>query len=200
MADPPAPNTTVGNLRAEGQYIQALVAHWIHQDTLYWGFTKTVLASQVAILGASYALGPSLTSTAILVVGAALIGLFAWVTNRIRTTRQANVHKMNVAVEHALSAEVKSSIKLDPGEYLFQLVSVPQPGVGHRFRRILFAAAIGLDLGLALLHLRADPYRCNFLDRAVAQQISEIRPIARCVDNPDVKNVKAPTPENPARN
>src|SRR4051794_27165114 len=117
-------------MRGEGQYLQALVAHWAYQDSLIWGFTKTLLAVQGAALAASYAIGPSLSSALTLVLGGvATVYLFLMASLTVNN-RDVNVHKVPIICGHLLSSDIKLRIKSIDENWRLELAEQAQFGIG----------------------------------------------------------------------
>ena len=96
------------SVRAEGQLLQALVSHWIHEDNLFWSQVRHLLVIQVAVSASWFALSRSWLGFAIGALGA----LVSWVMYRlaklIAVNRDINLAAIAIVSRSVASTETES--------------------------------------------------------------------------------------------
>ena len=136
------------DIRGEGQLLQAMLAHWIHEDQLYWTQIRHLLVLQLAVFASWFALG--LTWLAVLVTtAAAVIFLLIYRLARvIAKNRDSNVK----AIEH-VSRNMASSETLAALEgYVFRFATHEFRGwadKGRSFQAVVFWICLSANIGLA---------------------------------------------------
>jgi hypothetical protein len=98
-------------MRGEGQLFQALVAHWIHEDNLYWTQVRHLLVLQLPVFAAWFGLGRSLLG-ALVMFSSALISLYIYfMAGKIRRNRDVNLPAIPVISRSVVSHETEMELK-----------------------------------------------------------------------------------------
>ena len=143
----------------EPQLFQAMVAHWIHEDNLFWTQIRHLLLFQIAVFAAWYALGVSILSV-ILMLAAAGVSWLMWdLSNKIRVNRDVNLDAIKIISMNLATQETKETLELSDYEKLglfrFSRHSLePIKDAGRKFQRNIFLACIITDIVASLAVVR----------------------------------------------
>lgn len=147
------------SVKAEGQLLQSLVAHWIHEDNLFWMQVRHLLILQLAALGAWFALGTSLLNV-ILMTSTFLLSIrLYFLSDTIRRNRDSNLQAIAVVSIQTASEETIKLVKDKLGDRYDEqwgLLRITQhrltniEDAGRRFQFQIFGACLLLNLLLGL--------------------------------------------------
>ena len=148
-------------MRGEGQLLQAMLAHWIHEDNLYWMQIRHLLLLQLAVSAAWFGVGPTVLG-ALLMFGAALLSIFFYrLGAKIRENRDINLEAIGILSKNLASTETEEQISaaradVGPSWGLFRFARHPLGTMrdeGKRFHIVLFGTCIILNLILGFVSI-----------------------------------------------
>lgn len=136
-------------VRGEGQLLQAMIAHWIHEDQLYWNQIRHLLLLQLTVFAAWFALG--LTWLSVLVTASATIvcGLIYRLALVVARNRDANAAAINLVSRNLASNETLSV--LPDGVFRFATHGLRDwTAKGRSFQSIVFGLCLAINAALAI--------------------------------------------------
>jgi hypothetical protein len=137
-------------VRGEGQLLQAMIAHWIHEDQLYWTQIRHLLVLQVAILASWFALG--LTWLAVFVTSAAVVlcALIYRLARIIAKNRDSNLDTI-----HRVSKNLVSQKSVcEPEVNIFRFATHElgdRTDEGRFFQSTVFWMCLTVNMGMAAM-------------------------------------------------
>ncbi|MFZ3091477.1 MAG: hypothetical protein WA240_12760 [Nitrospirota bacterium] len=143
----------------EPQLFQAMVAHWIHEDNLFWTQMRHLILLQLAVFAAWYALGVSVLAV-ILMLAAAGVSWLIWnLSDKIRDNRDANLDAIKIIAKNLATQGTKETLKNSDyekwGLFRFAQHSLEsRKDAGRKFQRNIFLSCIIADIiaSLAVVH------------------------------------------------
>jgi hypothetical protein len=87
------------------------LAHWIHEDQLYWTQVRHLLVLELAVLAALFSLHVSKLSAILMFVAAAVAWYLYSLADIIRQNRNSNVGTIAVVSKIVASTETQESVK-----------------------------------------------------------------------------------------
>jgi hypothetical protein len=155
-------------IRGEGQLLQAMLAHWMHEDNLYWTQIRHLLVLQLAINAAGFTVGATPLGLILMLLGALLSAFFYRLATKIQENRDANLDAIAVVSVSLASRETGTGIARArsadaiPSWGLFRFAQHPlgvKADAGKRFHAVLFIGCIVINILVALAFLQA--ITCN---------------------------------------
>lgn len=157
----PQGSDTNATRRAEGQLLQAMLGHWIHEDNLYWTQIRHLLVLQLAVSAAWFGVGTTVLA-ALIMFGAALVSIFLFrLATKIQENRDVNLDAIailsNTLASDGIREEISRARQDDaPSWGLFRFARHPLGTArdeGKRFHVGLFFACIALNLALGFVSI-----------------------------------------------
>lgn len=145
-------------VRGEGQLLQSLLAHWTHEDNLYWTQIRHVLVLQLAVYAAFYAVGPTVLGVILMILAALISWFFYRLATKIQENRDANLDAISIVSTSVASNETAIKItdaqKRDSTSWgLFRFAEHPLGTMrdeGKIFHVVIFWACIALNLAVCV--------------------------------------------------
>lgn len=151
--------TTKPEVRGEGQLLQSLVAHWIHEDNLYWTQVRHLLVLQLTAFAAFYAVGVSVLGAIIMLLSAVISGMIFGLADTIRVNRSANADAIRIVSRNLASRETENELQPLLGDsyktfglFRYAMHSLEATkDAGRKFQYRIFGLCILTDLVVGLL-------------------------------------------------
>lgn len=168
----PATSGALG-LKAEGQLLQSLMAHWIHEDTLFWTQIRHLLILQLAALGAWFALGVTLLNVMLMSATFLLSVRLYFLADVIRKNRDSNLQTIAVVSLQSASAETIKLVKEKLGDRFDEqwgMLRITQhrltdvEDAGKHFQFQVFGACLLLNLLLGVTVSSDHFYHTDFFN------------------------------------
>ena len=83
--------------KKNGAFFSALMFHWIHEDQIIWGHTKTLIAIQAGVIGGAYSIHEKSGTAAIVLLGLGMLltVVLLLIMRHNKQTRDLNVKLIN---------------------------------------------------------------------------------------------------------
>lgn len=147
------------DVRGEGQLLQAMLTHWVHEDNLYWNQIRHLLVIQLTAFAAWFALGVSILAVALLLFAAFVSWRILVLADMVRLNRGANLKSIKVIATNLLSAESELQVRKElgvefdvSGPLRFALHTFePTKDAGRKFQSLVFGVSIALNIATAMV-------------------------------------------------
>ena len=159
VAVPAAELSPQGDMRAEGQLLQALMMHWIHEDNLYWTQFRHLLILQLAAIGTWSALDATPFNLVVMIAAALLSWRLCRLADTIRVNRDINLPAIAAVSLQVASPETAQLVKsrlgaaYDPDWGLARITQhrlTDMEDAGQKFQSQVFYTCIFLDILLCV--------------------------------------------------
>ena len=133
--------------KADSTMYQALVTLYIHQNQLFWGNTRTLIAIQGAVIASGYVLRHSWLGPVIMFLGAILTALLLLIVIKHENDRDANLEvldKLSGRLDKLFGKKAGMTSRFNKSPQASQWLR------GGTIMRIIVGAFILLDAGLAV--------------------------------------------------
>lgn len=130
--------------RAEGQLIQAIMAHWIHLDALMWRYTQTLIALEAIFFAATYPFAPSIASGCIQVLCLIIVSILYYTTKQQGDHRDTNIDLLYATVRASISPQILCQI--DRTHPLMTWSPKRKKGSGRKLRAWFFGICATLNI------------------------------------------------------
>jgi len=168
-----------------GHLLQALMRHWVHEDILFWSNIRYLLATQLALYAAWYALGTSILSAIVMLVSAIVSYVLMNLAGIVRSNRDVNLEGAIKKLFKASSLHAR--LRFIPRLTTHEL-SLDED-LGWKFHKRVFLGAITLNVLIVFITLH-DVFRDpNILD-AIHPSFVAINSAGFCPDFTDTVMVK----------
>ncbi|VUX54874.1 protein of unknown function [uncultured Woeseiaceae bacterium] len=141
----------------EGHLLRAFLAHWIHEDNLYWAQVRHLMIFELAALAALFALGISVLTAMVMFTSAAITWRFYFLAKVICRNRDTNRKTIALVSRHVAMVETQNLVKdrIGPDEFeKWGVISFAQTTrKGRKFQKHIFGFCVVLNilLGISVL-------------------------------------------------
>lgn len=149
-------------IRGEGQLLQAMLAHWTHEDNLYWTQIRHLLVLQLAVAAAWFAVGPSLLGAVVMFLASGISAYFYRLASIVQRNRDANLEAIAILSETVASKETQHRLLEKDGSGrswgIFRFALHPlgtSRDEGRRFHRAIFGVCFALNLTVGMVTAHA---------------------------------------------
>ena len=143
------------SLRSEGQLLQAMIAHWVHEDQLYWSQVRHALTVQLAIFIPWYQLKHRTEGIILCIIAIFISIILFFLAQTIRKNRDVNLEKIKLLSNYVIGPCLDSHFIMGSG-HVFNFTmhrlskedNLPKADMGFIFQSFIFGLFILIDLTL----------------------------------------------------